>query len=294
MKKQPTVAKGSLSRWSWALVVVATVSVLLNIVYLDRGRSYDTLLLENLSQRDALMAVEQKMSELDRILLRFRIYDAQLSSLVEPTGDHGPLVADNTDEALSSDAELTQLLDFGIPLDDHGPDVDPSDWSTALASRVDTYLDTLVQSEPQLSGRLERHETLAALKGALPSFWPAEGKFTSGYGYRRSPFGGRYKFHSGIDVAAGRGTPIYAAGGGKVTLAGRNSSYGTTVKIDHGYGITTLYAHCSRVVVKRGEAVFSGQLVGYMGSTGRATGSHLHFEVRMDGHAVNPMDYLER
>ena len=292
LPSSPRVA--ALPRWMWAVIVVATVSVLLNIVYLDRGRSYDALLRETLSQRNALMEVEQKMSELDRILLRFRIYDAQLSSLVEPSGDHGPLVSNVESEGSFSDVELMELLDFGVPLDDHGPDIDPADWSTALASRVDTYLDVLVKSEPELSGRLERHETLAALKGALPSFWPAEGKFTSGYGYRRSPFGGRYKFHSGIDVAAGRGTPIYAAGGGTVTLAGRNSSYGTTVKIDHGYGITTLYAHCSRLVVKRGDTVFSGQLVGYMGSTGRATGSHLHFEVRMDGHAVNPMDYLER
>ena len=104
----------------------------------------------------------------------------------------------------------------------------------------------------------------------------------------------RNRPHPGLDISAVAGTPILASAAGRVTFAGTRTGYGKTVEIDHGYGISSLYAHLSRLDVQLGDVVERGQLVGAMGTTGRSTGPHLHFEVRLDGNAVDPMDYLPR
>ncbi|HHW40844.1 MAG TPA: M23 family metallopeptidase [Syntrophomonadaceae bacterium] len=116
--------------------------------------------------------------------------------------------------------------------------------------------------------------------------WPVGGGITSGYGYR----GG--EFHSGIDIAAGAGVAVHAAAGGRVVEAGWGGGYGRTVVIDHGNGLATRYAHLSRVDVSTGETVSKGEVIGAVGSSGRATGPHLHFEVMSNGGSVNPLNYL--
>lgn len=117
--------------------------------------------------------------------------------------------------------------------------------------------------------------------------WPANGAFTSGYGQRWG------RLHAGIDIAAPVGTPIYAARSGTVISASMNSGgYGNLVLIDHGGGIVTAYAHQSRLATSTGASVSAGQVIGYVGNTGNSTGPHLHFEVRVNGSAVNPMNYL--
>jgi murein DD-endopeptidase MepM/ murein hydrolase activator NlpD len=109
-----------------------------------------------------------------------------------------------------------------------------------------------------------------------------------------SPFGRRWgRQHAGVDLAAPRGTPIFATADGVVTAAGRESGYGNVVRIRHEFGFETVYAHQSRIRVKVGQEVSRGVQIGDMGSTGRSTGSHLHYEVRVNGQPVNPMTYLE-
>lgn len=117
---------------------------------------------------------------------------------------------------------------------------------------------------------------------------------SSGYGQRRDPIDGTTKFHSGVDIAASEGSPILAAASGTVLRAGRRGGYGNAVEIDNGRGVSTLYGHASALAVKPGDRVEAGQPIAFVGHTGRATGSHLHFEVRKDGKTTDPQATLNR
>lgn len=130
---------------------------------------------------------------------------------------------------------------------------------------------------------------------AVPSEKPVRtAAFTSGYGVRSDPFRGAAAMHAGIDLAGPVGTPIYATADGVVSEAGYNSGgYGNLVKLNHGRGIETRYGHLSAILVAPGQRVTRGQQIGRMGSTGRSTGSHLHYEVRVDGRAVNPIPFMK-
>jgi len=130
---------------------------------------------------------------------------------------------------------------------------------------------------------------------AVPSEKPVHtAEFTSGYGTRTDPFRGGAARHQGIDLAAPIGTPIYATADGIVVAAGWNSGgYGNLIKVDHGRGIETRYGHLSAILVSPGQHVVRGQQIARMGSTGRSTGSHLHYEVRIDGGAVNPIPFMK-
>jgi murein DD-endopeptidase MepM/ murein hydrolase activator NlpD len=121
---------------------------------------------------------------------------------------------------------------------------------------------------------------------------PVTGAETSSYGYRSDPFTNRRKMHKGVDYRAPRGTPVVAAGPGVVRFARRKSGYGRVVMIDHGHGVQTRYAHLQSIEVDRGDRVSPGTLIGTVGSTGRATGPHLHFELRIDGEAYDPLQVL--
>ena len=117
-------------------------------------------------------------------------------------------------------------------------------------------------------------------------------KLTSPYGYRIHPTTGQYKFHNGVDLANSQGTPIRAARSGKVTVATYGGTYGYYVTINHGDGYSSLYAHMTHYIVSKGDTVSKGQVIGYMGSTGRSTGPHLHFSIFYNGSSVNPMNYI--
>ncbi|WFL78508.1 M23 family metallopeptidase [Altererythrobacter arenosus] len=128
---------------------------------------------------------------------------------------------------------------------------------------------------------------------SIPSRMPLEGsKLTSDYGMRTHPVLGGRRNHKGVDLAAPTGTPVYATADGIVGRADWFSSYGLYVQIEHGADLETRYAHMSRLAVSAGERVKKGDIIGYVGSTGRSTGPHLHYEVRIDGAAVNPIPYM--
>jgi murein DD-endopeptidase MepM/ murein hydrolase activator NlpD len=129
---------------------------------------------------------------------------------------------------------------------------------------------------------------------AVPSSKPVTtATFTSGYGVRSDPFRGGAAMHAGIDLAAPTGTPVYATADGVVDEAKWSGGYGNMVEINHGMGLQTRFGHLSRILVHPGERVKRGMIIALVGSTGRSTGSHLHYEVRIDGHAVNPVPFLQ-
>jgi len=138
----------------------------------------------------------------------------------------------------------------------------------------------------------EKEKLLAAIPAIQPINNSELTRMASGYGYRSDPFTKARKMHRGMDFTAPRGTPIYASGDGKITRADNNSSgYGKHIRIDHGYGYMSLYAHLSKYNVKRGQKVKRGDLIGFVGSTGRSEAPHLHYEVFKDKERINPINF---
>ena len=145
-----------------------------------------------------------------------------------------------------------------------------------------------------LTGDLERMSLMRIAIDRLPFGIPAKGaRQTSGFGPRRDPLRRSYRMHSGMDFAGPRGTPIFSTGEGVVTFSGRQSGYGIVVKIRHAFGFETVYAHLNKSRVKVGQRVERGERIADMGSTGRSTGTHLHYEIRIDGKPVNPSKFIK-
>jgi murein DD-endopeptidase MepM/ murein hydrolase activator NlpD len=154
-------------------------------------------------------------------------------------------------------------------------------------------------SENGLNQQLDRLETLLLQnqlsRKLLPSIPPVHtGFYSSNFGWRIDPFTGQNAMHEGVDFVAEAGTPIYASAGGVVDYASNQPDYGNMVEIDHGNDIVTRYAHCSKIFVKVGQVVMRGEKIAEVGSTGRSTGNHLHFEVRYKGIAQNPVRFLQK
>lgn len=140
---------------------------------------------------------------------------------------------------------------------------------------------------------LARLDVLEQSMAGIPQVLPAKQEsISSGFGYRRDPFTRRTAFHAGLDFRGPRGAPIYAAAKGRVSFAGRRKGYGNCIEINHGNGLKTRYAHMSLFRARAGEKVDAGDTIGAIGSTGRSTGPHLHFEVRINGHPINPRPFL--
>lgn len=156
--------------------------------------------------------------------------------------------------------------------------------TTELAQEKATLLTTLKEAA----------DTYNMLLAQTPDIWPIYGTITSYFGWRQNPFGGStFGFHTGIDIASYYGAPVRAAGEGEVVFAGWDGGYGKCVRIYHRDGIETVYAHFSEIAVKVGQKVKKGQVIGYEGCTGNCTGSHVHFEVRVGGVYIDPLDYLQ-
>jgi murein DD-endopeptidase MepM/ murein hydrolase activator NlpD len=127
----------------------------------------------------------------------------------------------------------------------------------------------------------------------LPTMWSHLGKINNEYGFRRNPFGGRsYEFHAGLDIDGEKGDIIVAPGNGTVLKAGWSGGYGNLIEISHGSGLTTRYGHLSKISVKVGDIIERGQEIGHLGSTGRSTGPHLHYELRLNDKSINPRRFL--
>jgi murein DD-endopeptidase MepM/ murein hydrolase activator NlpD len=145
----------------------------------------------------------------------------------------------------------------------------------------------------ELERSISANEKLLRDRGYTPTVWPVVGKLESGFGGRSNPFGGgSYEFHSGQDIEAAWGDPVVAGASGTVTFVGWQNGYGQLVVIDHGGGVATRYGHLSHIDVAQGQTIARSQFIGRVGSTGRSTGPHLHYEVRYNDEPVNPLQYL--
>ena len=235
---------------------------------------------ENQHQQAQIMAFSQKIAQLKGEMEKLNQFNKKLKNIVALS-------------AQDSDAFVGQ----------GGPDPALSNPRTALSyqkkemiRRMHDDLDSLgqeaslvEQSQQELHAYLQSRKSILA---ATPSILPTRGWVTSGFGNRRSPFTGKREFHKGLDIANRKGTSIVAPASGVVAKAGWENGYGRCITIHHGYGLSTKYAHLSKFLVKPGQAVKRGQQIAKMGSTGRSTGSHLHYEVRLNGVPTNPSRFI--
>jgi len=192
----------------------------------------------------------------------------RLPAVVKSRASGGPILSLASSRALFSPRVGSPEDTFGVL----------RDLLYALESRLQ-----LVQPD------VERRQALAA---ATPSIWPARGWMNDGFGSRRDPFTGGADYHPGLDISAERGDPVVATANGTVVTAQRSGAYGNMIVIDHGFGISTRYAHLDSFRIKTGDTVRRGDVVGFAGSTGRSTGDHLHYEVLVYGRHLNPLQFL--
>lgn len=200
-------------------------------------------------------------------------------------------------EGRLADAASARIAEVELAIRSFG--LDPGRLIGKAAAQGGPYLpvSSAIKDQPELREialLLARLNSMEAALAALPSGKPTAAPMTtSSYGYRRDPFHGGLAYHSGIDFRGRHGQPILAAAAGKVKFVGVRQGYGKVIEVDHGKGFSTLYAHLSGFNVKPGQAISRGGQIGRMGSTGRSTGTHLHFEVHMAGRAINPRPFLE-
>lgn len=162
----------------------------------------------------------------------------------------------------------------------------------ATASTLNILKDLLGVLETRLDSVRTGVERQQALAAATPSIWPVVGWLSSAFGSRRDPLNGGADFHPGLDISADYGTPVKATAEGTIETAGWAGDYGNMILVKHGYGMSTRYGHLSRIVVGAGQTVHRGQVIGYVGATGRTTGAHLHYEILMNGSRINPLNLL--
>ncbi len=245
---------------------------------------------QNLQARDAdnqkiiedqnvqLLSLIEKVRTLSDDLKRIERFDAKLRQMME--------VEKSFTDVGQGSTRREDILKGELPL--YRPNL--------VARRMQSFLRQL--SEDITLEEVKQQDLIRALRTqkntltATPSIWPVEGFISSHFGMRRSPFGRGRAFHKGLDISGRIGTRIVATAEGAIKQSGYDGAYGISVEIDHGRGIVTKYAHLQRSNVKMGQWVRRGDVIGFLGKTGRVTGPHLHYEVRVGGVPTNPMKYI--
>ncbi len=157
---------------------------------------------------------------------------------------------------------------------------------------LDLFAERADQLDEQLDLVSSKLEERSLYISRTPAIMPVRGVFTSRYGYRRDPITSKRAYHQGVDISAQKGRPVFATADGVVTKAGRNGSLGRAVYLSHGFGLSTRYGHLDKLNVAPGQKVQRGDVIGFVGNSGRSTGYHLHYEVRADNKALDPMGYI--
>ncbi len=269
------------------LIILVCVVIITSFFYsltsyakkeVDRSRLSQVLNENRVVQRE-IERIETELSGLQNVIDSIQVYDGKLRSYapLKPIDDElremgvGGFTPDFAQEDLSNDV-MKNLTYISETLDN-------------LAGRARLQKSSYAELVNYLREK-------AFLRDHTPSIMPVQGWMIRGYGYQVDPFTGQVKMHEGMDIAAPTGTPIVSPAHGTIRYAGNKRDYGLCVEIDHGYGFITMYAHCQRVRVNSGMRVRRGDIIAYVGNTGRSTGPHLHYEVRLSHSAVNPVNYI--
>jgi len=275
-------------QWAGIALIVLLISSISLVYSLRQTKlqlaAYHGLLAENRQQQEHILFLARQTTELQEQLAEIQALDNSIRTMMRLAPASATAAVTRPTESVSAarDARLS-LVSRGTSL-------------AATILRTQQNIEEIKEAIPETEDSLQDLERKVELQrrreAATPALWPTSGNVTSGFGRRRSPFGGAWEHHEGVDIAVPRGTPVFAAAGGVVRVAGWNGGYGNAVFIDHGFGMSTVYAHLHRISVRVGQQVTTGQQIGLVGSTGRSTAPHLHYEVRVNGQAVNPMRFL--
>ena len=223
-----------------------------------------------------------KVGQLEGELMRLRDLDRKLRLVagLDAGDDERARLAQGGAEMLSRTALLDAVRKGTGRL---------ADWVGRDLEALGHEITSRERSFRELKDLLEAKRSVLA---STPTIWPVRGLITAGYGYRVSPFTGQREMHEGLDIATSFGTPIMATADGVVSFVGPLAAFGNVVFINHGHGFTTFYAHTSSARVKEGQQVKRGQIIAYVGTSGRTTGPHVHYEVQVNGATVNPLKYI--
>ena len=258
-------------------------------VVVGRHTDYWITKADNQVMLTKMTRLAQEMNRARTALDQAQSTDRQLRGLLTMAHDNDPIAAATG----VGGPTLIDRLSLGRMMGGGAADIRQADWHREIA-----------RLRQDAEGRLASFQEIGwyvgnqkSLRNATPSLWPTEGSITSLFGYRFSPMqrddGETGEFHPGLDIANAADTLVHATADGTVRFSGWSQGYGNMVVIDHGYGVSTLYGHTSKALVKIGDRVMRGQVIAYMGTTGRSTGAHLHYEVWRQGRPVNPMAYLK-
>ena len=236
---------------------------------------------ENMLQKTQLVALAQKIDRISRRVVELKEFDRRLRTMVniEQSEDNSLFlgVGGSDPKLMNPDSALDRSRRKLIPLMHKSLD------------NLDTEVSLQKDEKEDLLRFLEDQKSMLA---RTPSIWPTRGWISSDFGYRLSPFTNEKEFHKGLDICNKMNAPIVAPADGVVSSSGWDYGYGKTLHIEHGYGITTRYAHLEKILVKKGQVVKRGQVIALVGETGRTTGPHLHYEVHLNGVPVNPLRYI--
>lgn len=258
-----------------AIMLVANYGQKINIASSEKAE-LETLRQINVAQKNQIEELSGKTAVLQEDMNRLNQLESDIRKLIT-----------SEDDSQTSRSSNRPNMGFN---GQGGPVSKPQ--LEQIASMLQNIQSDLKTKEETLTSLRDTLQERKVRQACTPSIWPANGDVTSRFGWRNAPLGSGSDFHPGIDIANNIGTPISAAADGRVVYSGWYSGYGKLVQIDHGNGIETLYGHCSELIVHEGQTIHKGELIAYMGSTGWSTGSHVHYEVRANGSAVNPASFL--
>jgi murein DD-endopeptidase MepM/ murein hydrolase activator NlpD len=239
---------------------------------------------ENLTLKSQLKSIRERIDHIGSTLDRVERFDQKLRSIT--------LLSDPQRNLAMGPTETEPGTQLAAPADNQFTRLTSSESPKALSSRLDKLSAEATRQEQSLQELQAYFQDQKSLLASTPSIWPARGWVTSDFGQRLDPYTAERVMHSGLDIAAPHGKEVMSPSDGIVVFAGLEGGYGNVLVIDHGYGIKTRYGHLAKISVKAGERIKRGQSVGAIGNTGRSTGPHLHYEVRVNGVAQNPRKFI--